>query len=125
PGCARSRAANYHLYQLIQRGLWFCAAVGEVSKEPPCPGEPMSTVAQAGAEAEAPRVVAGQIEAFLWEMVPLLEPEEQRSGRGAPRVLPSMLLWVGLMVSVLRGYRSQADLWRLLSLHGLRHYRFA
>jgi len=85
----------------------------------------MSTVAQADAKVAGPRAVVGQIEEFLREMVPLLEAEGQRSGRGAPRVLPSMLLWVGLMVSVLRGYRSQADLWRLLSLHGLWSYRFA
>lgn len=84
----------------------------------------MSTAAQAGS-GDGPQGVVGQIEGFLREMLGLLEPEPLPSGRGAPRVLPSMLLWVGLMVSVLRGYRSQADLWRLLSLHGLWSYRFA
>jgi Transposase DDE domain len=84
----------------------------------------MSTVVQAKVGEETAPVVAGQIEGFLREMVPLLAPEPG-SGRGAPRVLPSMLLWAGLLVSVLRGYRSQADLWRLLSVHGLWDYRFA
>lgn len=85
----------------------------------------MSPCARVGNEGEGPQKVVGQIEGFLREMVLLLEPEVSPSGRGAPRVLPAMLLWLGLLVCVLKGLRSQADLWRLLSLHGLWSYRFA
>jgi hypothetical protein len=73
---------------------------------------------------ESSRAV-GEIEDFLKEMLKLLEPESQGAGRGAPRVLPSMLLWAGLLVCVLRGFRSQLELWRLLTVHGLWNYRFA
>jgi Transposase DDE domain len=75
-------------------------------------------------EESQPGEVLGQIEGFLKEMVQQLEPEAP-SERGAPRVLPSMLLWAGLLVCVLRGFRSQLELWRLLTMHGLWSYRFA
>jgi hypothetical protein len=57
-----------------------------------------------------PEPVVGDIERFL---------EAARPGRGRPRVLPSLCLWAGLLVRVLRGFSSQLALWRLLSQHGL------
>lgn len=45
-----------------------------------------------------------------------------RRGRGAPLVLPWLCLWAGLVVCVLRGFRSQSQLWRLLTQYGLWSY---
>jgi len=79
-----------------------------------------------------PSTVAGtasetleQVEAFLREAIEGLEPEPaeaSRRGPGRPRVLPSLCLWGGLVVCVLRGFGSQAALWRLLSWRGLWDY---
>lgn len=70
-----------------------------------------------------------QIEAFLQETVEKLEPSygEKPSGQaGRPRILPSLCLWSGLVVCVLRGFDSQLALWRLLTTKGLWSYpRFA
>lgn len=71
----------------------------------------------------------GQIEAFLREAVESLDPEfvEGSGGKaGRPRVLPSLCLWSGLLVCVLRGFNSQLALWRLLTVQQLWSYpRFA
>ncbi len=69
--------------------------------------------------------VIGDIETFLQECIRSLEPdlqERQRRGRGRPRVLPSLCLWAGMLVCVLRGFTSQLALWRLLSDHQLWFY---
>lgn len=41
------------------------------------------------------------------------------STRGRPPILPGSMLWAGLLVSVVRGWSSQRELWRLLRFHGL------
>lgn len=41
--------------------------------------------------------------------------EKERSGRGQPRVLPSLALWASLLVCVLRGFSSKLEIWRLLN----------
>jgi hypothetical protein len=65
----------------------------------------------------------GDIEAFLREAIADLAPDHSEPvGRGRPRVLPALCLWSGLLVSVLRGFASQTDLWRLLTQQGLWHY---
>lgn len=65
----------------------------------------------------------GDIEAFLRDAVTHLAPDPAESvGRGRPRVLPALCLWSGVLVSVLRGFASQTDLWRLLSQQGLWDY---
>ncbi len=67
----------------------------------------------------------GQIEAFLREAVESLDPEfsEDSSDKaGRPRVLPSLCLWSGLLVCVLRGFNSQLALWRLLTVQQLWSY---
>jgi len=52
--------------------------------------------------------------------------EMARNGPGRPRILPSLALWAGLLVCVLKGFSSKLDLWRLLSQHFLWSYpRFA
>jgi hypothetical protein len=65
--------------------------------------------------------LALQVESFLAEQVASLRLDE-RTGPGAPRILPAFLLWTGLVVCVLRGFGSQSALWRLLSERGLWSY---
>lgn len=69
-----------------------------------------------------PPSVVGEIEAFVRGIIGELSPAEDRQGPGARPVLPSMCLWAGLLVCVLRGFQSQTELWRLLCVHGLWAY---
>jgi hypothetical protein len=62
------------------------------------------------------------IDRFLQELVTGLEPGEEPGTMGRPRILPSLCLWGGLLVCVLRGFSSQLELWRLLSQRGLWDY---
>lgn len=62
-----------------------------------------------------------EIEQWLARQVAALELD-RRSGPGAPRILPALLLWTGLVVCVLRGFGSQVAVWRLLSQRGLWSY---
>jgi hypothetical protein len=64
------------------------------------------------------REVVGEIESFLREAISQMEPDEAEGrwrGPGRPRVLPSLALWAGMLVCVLRGFTSQLAIWRLLS----------
>lgn len=65
--------------------------------------------------------LALDVEQWLADCVQELAPP-QRPGPGAPEVLPTLLLWTGLVVCTLRGFGSQAALWRLLSQEGLWSY---
>lgn len=79
----------------------------------------MSTIAHETERLEkALPPVVGQVESCLREMIESLAPQPTRKGPGAPTVIPSLLLWSGVVVCLLRGFRSQAQLWRLLSLYG-------
>lgn len=72
-----------------------------------------------------PTRVIDQVEEFLQAAITDLEPdpeEASRTGPGSPRVLPSLCLWAGLLVCVLRGFSSQLDLWRRLTWQGLWEY---
>src|SRR5512143_256654 len=73
--------------------------------------------------------VVGEIETFLQEVMRLLEPdaaEQRRSGPGRPLILPTVCLWGGLLVCLVRGFTSQTAIWRLLTFQGLWTYpRFA
>jgi hypothetical protein len=70
--------------------------------------------------------LVGRSEAFLREVIETLEPVPEPVGRGRPRTLPSLCLWAGLIVCILRGLSSQLSLWRLLAHKGLWDYpRFA
>ncbi|GAC1529237.1 MAG: hypothetical protein NVS2B16_36650 [Chloroflexota bacterium] len=74
--------------------------------------------------------VVGDIDGFLQEMVAQMEPTftaaDQHGPGSTTRILPSMVLWAGLLVCVLHGFRSQLELWRLLSRSTFWHYpRFA
>jgi hypothetical protein len=69
--------------------------------------------------------VVGDIEQFLQRALAELAPdpaEARRAGPGRPRVLPSLCLWAGLLVCVLRGFTSYQALWRLLSQRQLWFY---
>jgi hypothetical protein len=67
--------------------------------------------------------IIGDIETFLQAAITDLAPDSTTPvGRGRPRVLPALCLWSGLLVSVLRGFASQTDLWRLLTQQGLWDY---
>ena len=62
--------------------------------------------------------VVGEIEACLHTAMAQLPPdavEAARPGPGRPRILPALCLWAGLLVCVLRGFRRQLALWRLLT----------
>jgi hypothetical protein len=63
-----------------------------------------------------------EVEAFVRAMVEGIVPKPMRRGRGRPAVLPSLGLWAGFLVAVLRGLGSQAAVWRLLAVHGLWDY---
>lgn len=64
-----------------------------------------------------------KIEAFLCETIEHLKPIcTDPIGRGRPRILPSMCLWGGVVVCVLRGWNSQLAVWRLLNKKGLWDY---
>jgi hypothetical protein len=83
----------------------------------------MSTSLNAGGPAgSAPPKVVGEIESFLQEMIGALAPDPIASGPGRPRILPALALWAGLLVCVLRGFTSQLDLWRVLTMHQLWFY---
>jgi hypothetical protein len=64
--------------------------------------------------------VVDRIEYVVRDLIDSMEPASPtRRGRGAPTVLPSVCLWAGMLVCVLRGFSRQLDLWRLVALHGL------
>jgi hypothetical protein len=66
--------------------------------------------------------VVGDIETFLQDAIRQLEPDPAEPRPGRPRILPSLCLWAGLLVCVLRGFSSQLALWRLLSQEQLWFY---
>lgn len=70
--------------------------------------------------------MVGDIEQFLKEAILQLEafePDEaDRPSVGRPRVLPSLALWAGMLVCILRGFSSQLAIWRLLSQRQLWFY---
>ena len=61
----------------------------------------------------------GDIEGFLQACIQTMEPDPDPEGPGRPRVLPALALWAGLLVCLLRGFKSQLALWRLLCERGL------
>jgi Transposase DDE domain len=71
------------------------------------------------------RAVAG-IEPFLEELLADLEPTPGAPPVGRPRILPSVCLWAGVLVCLLRGASTQSAVWRLLTHTQLWAYpRFA
>lgn len=67
--------------------------------------------------------ITNDIEAFLAKTISDLEPVDcDYNGPGRPKILPTMCLWAGMLVCVLRGFTSQLAIWRLLSLEQLWFY---
>lgn len=62
------------------------------------------------------------IEDFLANTLRHVEVEEASKKVGRPRVLPALALWAGVLVCVLRGWSSQREVWRLLSVRGVWHF---
>jgi hypothetical protein len=62
------------------------------------------------------------IEEFLANTLRHVEVEEPSKKAGRPRVLPALALWAGVLVCLLRGWNSQREIWRLLSLQGVWHF---
>lgn len=62
------------------------------------------------------------IEEFLATTLRHVEGEEPSKKAGRPRVLPGLALWAGVLVCLLRGWSSQREIWRLLSLQGVWHF---
>ena len=65
-----------------------------------------------------------QIESFLETVLRgLMRPHDQDAAEqvgkpGRPVVLPSVILWMAVLVAVLRGLKSQRAIWRLLAAGG-------
>jgi putative transposase len=70
------------------------------------------------------QALVSQVERELCALITALEPDPAgvAKRRGRPPILPAMLLWSGLVVSVLRGATSLRAVWRLISATGLWHY---
>lgn len=67
--------------------------------------------------------IGDDIEAFLEKTVAELEPvDDGYRGPGRPKILPSMCLWAGVLVCVLRGFTSQRAVWRQLAWRRLWSY---
>jgi len=68
--------------------------------------------------------LARDIEAFLQKALESVENEdiEPQKGVGRKKILPSLVLWSGVVVAVLRGFKSQLDVWRLVSWTGFWHH---
>jgi hypothetical protein len=73
---------------------------------------------------KASRGVYEQIESFLQTVMEgLMRPgdqdaAEQASKPGRPISLPSVILWMAVLVAVLRGFKSQRAIWRLVAAGG-------
>jgi transposase len=49
-------------------------------------------------------------------------PPAGASRRGRPETLPAAMLWSALLVCILRGFRTQLEIWRLVTQWGLWHF---
>lgn len=72
-------------------------------------------------ESAVPLPELGQVEDVLRDLIGRAE-EPRQEGPGPRKVLPALCLWGALLVCVLRGFQSQMELWRLLSVRGLWSY---
>ena len=68
------------------------------------------------------------IEGFLQNILESCEASEggidgSQSTVGRKKVLPSLVLWSGVLVGILRGFTTQAEIWRLVSWRGFWSYK--
>ena len=71
--------------------------------------------------------LAKDIEGFLKNIVEAMEIPEttersQQSAVGRKKILPALVLWSGVVVGILRGFTTQAEIWRRVSWKGLWEY---
>jgi len=66
--------------------------------------------------------IEGFLKTIVESIVPSNAKEQATSGVGRKKILPSLVLWSGVMVGMLRGFTSQADIWRLVSWKGFWDY---
>jgi hypothetical protein len=73
---------------------------------------------------QAEQALAQNIEGFLQKIVEASEPPASQSSyyAGRPTTLPALVLWGSVLVAVLRGFRSQLAIWRLITWEGLWNY---
>ena len=99
------------------------------SMHKPTLNRPKTNCSTASTSSTDKDAVVGEVEQFLKDAIIRMEPdrvEMRRDGPGRPRVMPSLALWAGLLVCVLKGFSSKLDIWRLLTHHSLWFYpRFA
>ena len=60
----------------------------------------------------------GDRKGVLQACIQTMAPDPDLEGPGRPRILPALALWAGLWVCVLRDFKSQLALWRLLCKQG-------
>lgn len=78
---------------------------------------------QSAGSPAAPAVSLADLEAYLCDLVRRLHPEPAGPhGPGRPRILPALLLWTSVLVTVLRRMPCQLAVWRLVTSHGLWHF---
>ena len=63
--------------------------------------------------------IVGSIEDFLRDCLMGMKLNLEYKGPGRPRILPAMALWAGMLVCVLKGFKSQLAVWRLISERSL------
>ena len=71
------------------------------------------------------QTLGSQLEILLEEVVQAVDITRHDSvsyGPGRPRILPSAMLWIGVVICALRGYQSQLSLHRLLRVNGFWTY---
>lgn len=71
------------------------------------------------------QTLAQNIEGFLQKLVETSEPLPNTKSyyAGRPTTLPSLVLWSGVLVTVLRGFTSQLDIWRIITWNGFWSHR--
>jgi len=85
--------------------------------------DPLAQPAQTPATAAVIEQALSQVEPFLQEVIEQLVPAASGPQVGRPRILPSVCLWAGVLVCLLRGASTQSAVWRLLTRTRLWSYR--
>lgn len=76
---------------------------------------------------ETDKSLLRNIEGFLQKIVETMNEAEltdnqQSQKAGRKKILPSLVLWSGVLVGILRGFKRQSEVWRLVSWQGFWKY---
>jgi hypothetical protein len=85
--------------------------------------EPLSQPGKTRAVETVSEQAVAAIEPFLEEVLDQLVPAATAAQVGRPRILPSVCLWAGVLVCLLRGASTQCAVWRLLTRTRLWSYQ--